>query len=72
MKKVDEKFLKYLPEKYKENIVWLEKCHNECDNSNVYFLIYNINGKEYHADNSDTISELKWNAIEIIKKIESK
>jgi hypothetical protein len=69
-KYIDKNLLKYIPKKYRDDIVWLEKSHNQCDGTNVYFLTYKINGKEYNAENSDTVSELNWNAKQTIIAIE--
>lgn len=70
MKNCEENVIKYLPKRYHKYIVWAEKSHNSCDNSNVYFLTIEVNGKEYHAEPSDTIKELKWNFKEVIKEVE--
>lgn len=70
MKKCEEKVMKYLSKRYHKYIVWAEKCHNSCDNSNVYFLTIKIKGKEYNAEPSDTIEDLKWNFKELIRVVE--
>ena len=70
MKTCEERVLKYLPKKYHKYIVWAEKSHNSCDNSNVYFLTIEVNGKEYNAEPSDTIEEMKWNFKEVIRVVE--
>lgn len=70
MRNCEEKVLKYLPKKYHKYIVWAEKCHNSCDGSNVYFVIIEVNEKEYSIEPADTIEEMKWNFKETIKEAE--
>lgn len=70
MENCEEKVMKYLPKKYHKYVVWAEKHHNECDNSNVYFLTIEVNGKEYSAEPADTINEMKWNFKQVIKEVE--
>ena len=70
MENCEGKVMKYLPKKYHKYIVWAEKCHNSCDNSNVYFVTIEVNGKEYSSEPADTIEEMKWNFKETIKEAE--
>ena len=70
MKNCEEKVMKYLPKKYHKYVVWAEKCHNSCDNSNVYFVTIEVNGKEYSIEIADTIEEMKYNFRETIKEAE--
>lgn len=70
MKNCEENVMKYLPKRYRKYIVWAEKCHNSCDNSNVYFVTIEVNGKEYESENADTIDEMRWNFKETIKEAE--
>lgn len=58
MKHIDTKYMKYIPKKMQKYVVWLDFEKS----SHVYFLTFEKDGIEVHADPSDTVSELNWNA----------
>jgi hypothetical protein len=58
---VEKRLLKYIPAKLRPYVTWLEFV--EC--SHVYILILEKDGVEEHAEPSDTVSELTWNAKQL-------
>lgn len=67
---IDERVLRYIPKRYRHNLTWLEKCHNECDNSNVYFITYDFGGTEV-SETCDTIDEVVYMCRQICQMEEA-
>ena len=55
---IEKRLLKYIPKEIRRYVVWLDFEPS----SHTYFLTFEKDGKEVSAENSDTVSELNWNA----------
>lgn len=55
---VEKRLMKYIPKKMQPYVVWLDFEKS----SHVYFLTFEKDGIEVSAEQSDTVSELNWNA----------
>ena len=58
MKRIESRLMKYIPKNMQKYVVWLDFESS----SHVYFLTFEKDGVEVHAEPSDTVSELTWNA----------
>ena len=58
---IEKRLLKYLPKESIQYVSWLD--HENYGKQNSYFLTFeDENGKEFSAETSDSVSELRWNA----------
>ena len=55
---IEQRLMKYIPKRLQPYVVWLDYEPS----SHVYFLTFEVDGVEVHAEPSDTVSELNWNA----------
>lgn len=62
---IEKRLLKYIPKKMQQYVSWLDFE----DSSHVYFLSFEKDGKEVHAEPSDTVDELTWNARQCRKEL---
>lgn len=65
MKHIEKKYMKYIPKKMQKYVVWLDFEPS----SHVYFLTFEKDGIEVSAEQSDTVSELTWNAKQCRKEL---
>lgn len=63
---IEKRLLKYIPKHLRQYVVWLDFEPS----SHVYFLTVEKDGIEESAEPADTVSELKWNAKQLAKRIE--
>lgn len=64
MNYINQRYVRYIPKKMREYLVWLDRIDNECDGSHVYFITFEKDGVEYHTEPCDTVSEITWNSRE--------
>lgn len=64
---IEKRLLKYIPKEIRRYVVWLDFEPS----SHTYFLTFEKDGKEVSAENSDTVSELNWNAKQCMAELEA-
>ncbi len=58
---VEQRLMKYLPKESRKYVSWLD--HESYGRENAYFLTFeDEDGREFSAETSDSVSELRWNA----------
>jgi hypothetical protein len=58
---IEKRLLKYIPKAAVQYVSWLD--HESYGRTNSYFLTYeDEDGREFSAETSDSVSELRWNA----------
>jgi len=62
---VEQRLLKYIPAKLRKYVVWLDYESS----SHCYFLTCEKDGVEESAETADTVSELCWNAKQLMNRL---
>lgn len=70
MQVIEKRLLKYIPKKLIPYVVWLDREHVQ-GNTYVYFLTVEKNGTEESAEPADSVSELTWNAKQLMQYLDT-
>ena len=68
MNRIEERLMKYIPKQIRQYVVWLDS-EKQYGKQFTYFLTFEKDGKEFSAEPSDSVSELAWNAKNMIPYI---
>lgn len=60
---IEARLMKYIPAKLRPYVTWLDYEPS----SHAYFLTCEKDGEEVSAETADTVSELVWNAKQLMK-----
>lgn len=62
---VEQRLMKYIPKAVRPYVVWLDS-ERTGNHQYIYWLTLEKDGKEYSAEPADSVSELNWNAKQMI------